>query len=177
MPWHHYNPDYSTIDPLRPIKGICGFTREIIVALIANIESAEWRRCEEGPPEHPRASTTDDVEGFFSLIHSMLGPVFDHKTFRDNYKKICNEFTKRVDPDLPYYYWTGSDSRFNMGPLPSFNQPSGDVERLDRVQIRRRADPAVFHANRASVPRRGSLTVRAQFFQNPEQLPPISLTL
>ena len=36
MPWFQQESDYSTIDILRPIKGIQGFTREIVVALVGN---------------------------------------------------------------------------------------------------------------------------------------------
>jgi hypothetical protein len=161
----------------RPLKGICGFTREIIVGLVANIESRELRRSEGAaaglPPEHPRASSTDDVEGFISILHRLLGKTFDHKTFMDNYPKIVNEFAKKIDPDLPFFYWTGSDSRYNVGPLPSFNQPSASgIERLDVVKISRRADPAMFVASRASLPQKGSLTIRATFHNPPEGLPP-----
>ena len=85
MPWFQQDSDYSTIDILRPIKGIQGFTREIVVALVANCESLELRREEYQhrglPPEHPRASSTDDVEGFIALLHDQLGDVFDHKAF------------------------------------------------------------------------------------------------
>jgi len=49
-----------------------GFSRETVVALAANIE---WRRrylAEHNlPPEHPRASTTDDVECFF-LVYCVI---------------------------------------------------------------------------------------------------------
>lgn len=55
------------------------------------------------PPEHPRASSTDDVEGFFALLHELLGPVFDLKQFFDELPKILNEFQKRIDPDLPFF--------------------------------------------------------------------------
>ena len=41
----------------RPIKGICGFTREIIVGLIANLATRELRQKEyqkrDLPREHP----------------------------------------------------------------------------------------------------------------------------
>ncbi len=149
----------------------------MIVALVANIESQEQRRLHYQerrlPPEHPRASSTDDLEGFFSILHHLLGPVFDHKTFVDNYKKIEQEFVKRIDPNLPYYYWTGINERFDMGPMDSFNKPTDrKLERLDQICISRRADPGVFVTNRASLPQRGSLTVRAQFHVKPEDLPP-----
>lgn len=41
MPWFQQERDYATINILRPIKGIQGFTREIVVALVANCESLE----------------------------------------------------------------------------------------------------------------------------------------
>ena len=147
------------------------------MALVANIESKEQRRVEgEGrglPPENPRASTTDDVEGIISLFHELLGPIFDHKTFKEQFQKIMNEFNKRIDPDLPFYYWTGVNERFHLKALPSFNDPSPDgMERLDRVVISRRADPGVFVTNRAFLPQCGSLTVRATFHAVRETLPP-----
>lgn len=161
----------------RPIKGIQGLTREIIVALIANLESREHRRAEGEArglaPENPRASTTDDVEGIISLFHELLGPIFDHKTFKEQFPKIMNEFNKRIDPDLPFYYWTGVNERYHLKALPSFNQPSQcGLERLDRIVFSRRADPGLFVANRASMPQHGSLTKRAEFHAVSESLPP-----
>ena len=67
----------------RPIKGICGLTQETLAGLVANLESRELRRAEYQerglPPEHPRASATDDVEGIIALMHEMLGDIFDVK--------------------------------------------------------------------------------------------------
>ena len=60
----------------RPIKGICGFSRETVIAFTTNIESIEFRRRENdshGFAEHPRARTKDDVEAFFGLLHRFLG--------------------------------------------------------------------------------------------------------
>ena len=72
---------------LRPIKGICGLTAEVIIGLVANLESRELRRveyCERGFPfEHPRASATDDVEGIIATMHEMIGDAFDLKQFID----------------------------------------------------------------------------------------------
>jgi hypothetical protein len=138
----------------RPIKGIQGLTRETIVGVIANIERQELRRTEYQQrhflPEHPRASSTDDVEGFIGVLHDLLGPVFDHKTFLDQMPKICNEFYKRMDPNLPFFYWSSYKDRYQSEPLPHFNQSSAKgEERLDKVKISRRSDPGVFVANRA----------------------------
>ncbi len=163
----------------RPIKGICGLTREVVVAIVANIESRELRRCEYERrnlmPEHPRASSSDDVEGLFSLLHGMLGPVFDLKRFYDECRKIMNEFSKRINPVLPFFYWTGKNERYRDFELPSFNEASkhGAVERLDKVKISRRGDPGVFVANRASLPQKGQLTCCAMFHKTPIALPPL----
>ena len=151
-------------------------TREVIVAITTNIESQEFRRRygeeKELPPEHPRAGSTDDVEGIFAFFHELLGPIFDEKAFHDALPKVMLEYTKKCDPELPFFHYTGVNERFNTGCLPSFNQPSGDTERLDMVQISRRADPGVFVANRAIIPQRGQLTVRAAHFRPAEDLPP-----
>lgn len=65
------------------MSNVRGFSRETLNAIIANIESREWRRgfCEKEnlPPEHPRASTTDDVECFFSVLRDCVGKDFTLK--------------------------------------------------------------------------------------------------
>ena len=151
----------------------------MIVGLVANLESLELRRAEYAqrdiPPEHPRSGTTDNVEGFIALLHELLGDIFDLKQFYDEYPKILNEFNKRINPDLPFYYWTGKHHRYQDFPLASFNQPAAGVARLDRINISRRSDPGVFVAARASLPQHHSVTARATFHRAPEALPPIQL--
>lgn len=81
--------------------------------------------------------------------------------------------TKKCDPDLPFYHYAGVNEQLHSGCLPSFNQPKANgEERLDRATISRRADPSVFVANRAVIPQRGQLTVRAAHFRPAENLPP-----
>jgi hypothetical protein len=161
------------------LKGICGLTREIIVGLIANLESRRLREEEYKErslqPEHPRASSSDDVENFISLLHEMLNDIFDLKRFYSEQNKILNEFNKRIDKELQFYYWTGSKTRFSEFELPSFDEPSGSgiIERLDNVHLSRRGDPGVFVANRASLPQKGQLTVRVKFHRAPIALPPV----
>ena len=50
------------------------------MALFANIESRQWRRAyiamNNMLPEHPRSSTTDDVECFFSVLRDSVGRDF-----------------------------------------------------------------------------------------------------
>ena len=96
--------------------------------MVANRESRQLRREEylmrQLSPENPRASATDDVEGMFYLLHEILGNIFDLKQFHDAQAKILNEFSKRIDPDLKFYYWTGAKHRYNEFDLPSFNRPT-----------------------------------------------------
>ncbi|CAB4027056.1 Hypothetical predicted protein, partial [Paramuricea clavata] len=105
MPWHREVKDYSQIDVNRPVKGICGLTREVIVSLLANLESRELRRIEYIQRNiKPRSSSTDDVESFISLLHEILGLNFDLKQVFSELPKILNEFRKKTDKDLQFYY-------------------------------------------------------------------------
>ena len=75
----------------RPIKVICGFSRESVIAITTNIESIEYRRREIdriGYPEHPRAGTSDDVEAFISLLHRFLGNIFTVKDMKSLWRKV-----------------------------------------------------------------------------------------
>lgn len=108
MPWHN-NYDFSYLEVNRPVNNICGFTRETLNAMVANIEGREFRRRflsqHNLPPEHPRASSTDDVECFFSVMRDMLGSDFTLKHVLYAWRRLCIEFSKRVDPHLPFYYY------------------------------------------------------------------------
>lgn len=60
----------SVIYFYRPIKELCGFSRETVIAVTSNIESMEFRtrqNAEVGYEEHHRAGTTDDVEAIIAL--------------------------------------------------------------------------------------------------------------
>ena len=124
------------------------------------------------PPEHPRSGTSDDVECYISMLHDMLGDIFDMKDFYDSYPKILMEFGKQISPECPFYYWTRQKHRYRDFPLSDFNkQSSSGVERLDEVIFSRRADPGVFVAKRAEIPVKNTLTARAKFHKAPESLP------
>ena len=71
-----------TILLFRDINDIKGFTREILIALVADIESREWRSQLNRlgiPAPHPRSCTTDDVECFFSIMRDSVGKDFTLK--------------------------------------------------------------------------------------------------
>ena len=61
----------------RDISNVLGFSRETLTAVNTNIEGIEWSRQEcvsnYRPLEHPRASSIDDVECFFSMMHDTIG--------------------------------------------------------------------------------------------------------
>ena len=80
MPWHRDVYDFSCLEVIysvivtcsqliinRPISDVLGFSKETLVAVVVNIEGREWRR-RMHKSEHPRASTSDDVKCFFSMM-------------------------------------------------------------------------------------------------------------
>lgn len=146
----------------------------MLVAVVADIETQEWRRIELSkqslPPEHPRASTTVDVECFFSMIRDMLGKNFTLKQVKFAWRKICSEYQKRIVPEIPYYYFTSVHDRFHEGPRSSFNEPPTKTPKQQRIPRRERA--SVFMSGRATMPVRGTQTVRARFHNVPVDVPP-----
>ena len=143
------------------------------MAVITNIEGRECsRRLNKlGKPEHPRASSTDDVECLFSMMRDAIGQNFTVKQVQFGFRKVAMELEKRLDPDLPFFYHTSSHFRFSEGPLPDFNAPSRRQRRKAK-RLPRRELPTALAARRATLPVHGSLTVRAQFHNRPVDLPP-----
>ena len=75
----------------RPVKELCGFSRETVIAVTSNIESMEFRRCQNGEvgyAEHPRAGTTDDVEAIIAFFHRITGIVFTLKQFKATWRQV-----------------------------------------------------------------------------------------
>lgn len=73
------------------MKGICGFSRETVIAVTTNVESVEHRRRHNtiiGYEEHPRAGTSDDVEAIFALFHRFLGNIFTLKDFKACWRNV-----------------------------------------------------------------------------------------
>ncbi|XP_065899778.1 uncharacterized protein [Dysidea avara] len=126
MPWHSDGlRDLSLLEVNRSISGVRGFSRETLIALAPNIESREWRRnYNRGlniPAEHPRASSTDDVECFFSVLRDTVGRDFTLKQVYYGWRKVTKEFLKRMDPELPFYYHTTKHSYYYKDLMPEFN--------------------------------------------------------
>lgn len=162
----------------RPISGVRGFTRETVIAVSTNIEGREFHRRKVaemgGTPDNPRASTTDDVECFFSVFRDNLGSDFTLKHVRFEWRKLCVEYMKRMDPNLPFYYYTSSHDRFLEGPRPSFNDPSTTHSKYNPRQQRSRRieQPGKLVHGRASLAVPGARSVRMQFHNVPVDVPP-----
>ena len=62
--------DFLSLD--RPIKGIKGMTREVILAVTTNSQEFRWhyREAKRFPQEHPSAGSTDVVEGIIAFFMS-----------------------------------------------------------------------------------------------------------
>ena len=156
----------------RPVKGVLGFTRETVIALTTNIESREWKRCryKNGEQEHPRASTTDDVECLFSVMRDLCGKHFTVRIARYNWRKVCLELSKRLNPDLGYYYHTSEHDRFYEGERPTFDDPAKKTMKHKRVRRREQLSELVF--GRVTLPTPGARSIRMKFHNLPVELPP-----
>ena len=115
------------------------------------------------PPEHPRASTTDAVECFFSLIRNMIGNHFTVKDIQFAWRKLCNEFTKRLDKELPFYYYTSRHERFFEGERPGFDIFQEPKSNPRHQRVRRREQPGNLVSGRATLVQSGAKSIRRQF--------------
>ena len=170
------NYKYNCYFLFRPIHGICGFTQERVHALIADTEGREWRRqfnTDNGILlEHPRSSTTDDMECFFSILRNMIGSDFTLKQVQQARRKACAEMTKRLDPALPFFYHTSSHDRFYEGERPNFDEP-GISRRNPRAQRPRRSELlSGMVSGCATLPVPGSRLISMQFRNLPIEMPP-----
>ena len=150
-----------------------GFTRETAYALVSGIESVEWKRRENvaigRKTENPRSGTTDDVECMFSIMRDLTGKHFTLREARYTWRKACIEFSKRLDPDLGFYYFSSSHDRFYEGERPHFDEkPTKKANK----RVRRREQPANLMFGRATLPTPGARSTRLEFHNLPLDLPP-----
>ena len=124
--------------------------------------------------ENPRASTTDDVECLFSVMHDLTGKHFTLRQAKNTWRKACFELAKRLDPNLGFYYHTSSHDRFYEGERPDFDEPSKrKSSRNSRHQrVRRIEQPSHLVFGRATFATPGAKSVRTQFHNLPVDLPP-----
>ena len=123
-------------------------------------------------PEHPRASTTDDVECLFSIMRYLAGKHFTVRTWNYNWRKVCSELSKRLDPDLGFFYHTSSHDRFYEGETPSFDKEGKSKRNPRNRRVRRRELLTDTVFGRASLPEPGATSLRLQFHNVAVELPP-----
>ena len=63
-------------------------------------------------PERPKA---------FSVIQDSIDHNLTTKEVKFGFRKIFAEFNKRLDPNLPFYYYY--NTRYYKGSLPDFSEP------------------------------------------------------
>ena len=100
-----------------------------------------------------------------------IGSNFNAKQVKFGMHKVYAEFTKRLDPDLPFYYYTSDQKQYYEGPLLEFNQPSTVKPKAKTVP--RREQPTAFAPHHATMPVRGSLSICPKFHNLPLELPPL----
>lgn len=105
------------------------------------------------------------------MLRDTIGLNFTKKQVLYNFRKVALEFTKRLDPDLPFYYHTSSYNRYHEDPLADFNEASGKRRKSSRAP---RRETKAFAGRRATLPVQGSLSIRTQFHNQPLNLPPLS---
>ena len=166
---------HLTIFSYSPVDGVLGFTRETVVALTTNIESREWKRREYANTgymqEHPRASSTDDVECLFSIMRDLAGKHFTCRSAKYNWRKVCLEFSKRLDPELGFYYYTSGHDRFYEGERPSFDVPDKSKRNPRNQRVRTRGQLFQLVYGRATLPVPGARSVRMQYHNVPVEIP------
>lgn len=120
----------------RSQKDVLGFSRETLIAVITNIEGCEFHRRQrtnnKQTLEHPRASSTDSIECFFSMMRDVIDQNFTTKEVKFGMRKIISQFVKRVDPDLPFYYHSSFHTRFYEGSHPEFDKKS-DKQQKEKI--------------------------------------------
>ena len=90
----------------------------------------------------------------------------------DRMEKICIEYSKRIDKDHPFHYYTSKHNGFFEGERPTFNKYIKPKQNPRQQQLRTVEQPGVFAAGRTTMIKTGEKSTRRQFHQVPVELPP-----
>lgn len=101
----------------------------------------------------------------------IVGKNFTVRKVQDTWRKLCIEFTKRVDPGLPFYYYTAAHDRFAEGPLSNFDVKKQSKRNPRHMRVRR-AELLQTDTRRVTLPQPGSKSTRMQFHNIPISIPP-----
>jgi len=81
---------------------------------------------------------------------------------------VTEEFIKRTDPDLPFYYHTSARHQYYQDLMPDFNTKP----RKEKQPIRLPRYELLGANNRVTAAVRGDLSIRTKFHNVPVNLPP-----
>jgi len=96
------------------------------------------------------------------------------------YSHFLREFCKRMDPDLPFYFWTSNERYREEDEFPSFDErpesaddhePVNHPLRLHRLTVNRREDASILCAGRAFLPARNQTSIRQRIHKPVAPLP------
>ena len=100
-----------------------------------------------------------------------MGKSFTLKSVQDEWMKICIEFHKRLDSELPFFYSSTVHDRFYEGERPDFNQKPSKEPQQQRVPQRETQYVNSMVVSRITLLCRGSVSKRLQFHSGPTTLP------
>ena len=103
-------------------------------------------------------------------MRDMVGTHFTVRQVRYNWRKVCSELMKRLDPDLGFFYHTAAHDRFYEGDRQRFDVPA--KKGVKKQRVRKREQLAQLVCGRATLPVPGARSVRLQYHNIPVELPP-----
>ena len=83
------------------------------------------------------------------------------------WRKVTQEFLKRMDPSLPFYYHTSTNTRFYEGVMPEFDKKPAKKHQPKRIP----KYELLGTSERITMAVRGATSVRTQFHNVPLELP------
>lgn len=89
-----------------------------------------------------------------------------------DWRKVCLEFSKRLDTNLGFYYHTSGHDRFYEGERPSFDVPAESKRNSRKQRVRKREQLSQLVFGRATLPAPGARSIRMQYHNVPIELPP-----
>ncbi len=103
-------------------------------------------------------------------MRNLIGEHFTCKAVMVEWRKICSEYSKRIDRDLPYHYFTSSHDRFFEGDRPSFDKYSKPTSNPRSQKIRAREKPGI---GQTTLIEAGARSIRRKYHMSPIDLPPL----
>ena len=100
------------------------------------------------------------------LIHILL-----YLQVMFGWRKVCVEFRKKIDPDLPFHYFTSAHNRYYEDVMPDFSTKPLKPKKCTRLPMREMIGQNV--GRLATIAVRGKGSMRATFHKQPIDLPPV----